>query len=272
MPFTFAHPAVVLPLRKICATRASFWAAILGSMAPDFGYYIHWWQLGSFAHSLIGSVLVDIPISLLFLLVVFKVQTPVANLLPQPHKDFWIAKPIDDNHQFKWAGSSIIRLSAFILVGAWSHIAWDSLTHSSGWCVLAAPKFFMQSVGIENFQIPVFKLFQYGSSLIGVCAIIVFYWRRLKTSVYEKTSEEKTRDAHSVLRLGLIFTGSALLCAAFSYTHFAMTADRISLRESGFVFLINWISSFVVILVVTALVNQSTIQSSENQETKKPPR
>src|ERR1700744_2163138 len=36
MPWTFAHPAAVLPLRKALRSRLSFCALVVGSMSPDF--------------------------------------------------------------------------------------------------------------------------------------------------------------------------------------------------------------------------------------------
>lgn len=39
MPFTFAHPAAVLPFAKKHSKHISVTALILGSMAPDFEYF-----------------------------------------------------------------------------------------------------------------------------------------------------------------------------------------------------------------------------------------
>jgi hypothetical protein len=273
MPFTFAHPAIVLPLRKICGKRTNFCAAILGSIAPDFGYYIHFWNLSSFAHTLLGSVLVDVPISLFFLLVLIKIQRPVANLFPQPHKGFWIATTINDDRQFSWTPGTTATLLVFILVGTWSHIAWDSFTHSSGWCVLAAPLLFMHIVKIENIEIPVFKLLQYGRSLFGIAAILTFYWRSLRDFESRSTASDETqKDGSDKLRMILIIVGSALLAAAASYTSYVLPDESRNLRQTGFNFLVNWISFFCLTLIVTALVNESLMTNKRNQDTKKPPR
>ena len=40
MPWTFAHPAAILPLRSLCPRWLSFPALILGAMAPDISYYV----------------------------------------------------------------------------------------------------------------------------------------------------------------------------------------------------------------------------------------
>ncbi|WP_434297574.1 DUF4184 family protein [Clostridium sporogenes] len=41
MPFTFSHPAIVLHLEKKWNKYFSFTALILGSMSPDFEYFIY---------------------------------------------------------------------------------------------------------------------------------------------------------------------------------------------------------------------------------------
>jgi hypothetical protein len=37
MPWTFAHAAAVLPLRRCCPRRLHFPALVIGSLTPDFG-------------------------------------------------------------------------------------------------------------------------------------------------------------------------------------------------------------------------------------------
>ena len=59
MPWTFAHPAAVLPLRKIGRFRLPLAALVVVSIAPDFGYYSGQFRLGTFAHSVPGIFLVS---------------------------------------------------------------------------------------------------------------------------------------------------------------------------------------------------------------------
>ncbi len=47
MPWTFAHPAAVLPLRPL--KRLSFGALVVGSIAPDIGYYLGRFDLAAAA-------------------------------------------------------------------------------------------------------------------------------------------------------------------------------------------------------------------------------
>ncbi|MBA3727450.1 MAG: DUF4184 family protein, partial [Armatimonadetes bacterium] len=38
MPWTFSHPAAVLPLRRLCPQSLDFAALVIGSTTPDIGY------------------------------------------------------------------------------------------------------------------------------------------------------------------------------------------------------------------------------------------
>lgn len=63
MPFTFAHPAIVLPLRK--CKWFSFSALVFGSMAPDFEYFFRMQPFSVYSHTMLGLWLVDLPIAVL---------------------------------------------------------------------------------------------------------------------------------------------------------------------------------------------------------------
>ncbi len=66
MPFTFAHPAAVLPFVKKHSKHISVTALILGSMAPDFEYFLHFRPYGVIGHTWLGFLYLNLP--LVFLL------------------------------------------------------------------------------------------------------------------------------------------------------------------------------------------------------------
>ena len=86
MPWTFAHPAAVLPLRRFCPSPLNLAGLIVGSLTPDFGYYIGSSELALFAHSLVGSVYACLPAGLVLLIVFYIVRTPLCFMLPEPHR------------------------------------------------------------------------------------------------------------------------------------------------------------------------------------------
>src|SRR5882672_6336607 len=66
MPFTLAHPAAVLPLRRW--PRLDFVALVIGSMTPDFGYYLLLPDMRLETHSFAGSLETCLPVGLLLVL------------------------------------------------------------------------------------------------------------------------------------------------------------------------------------------------------------
>lgn len=59
MPFTFAHPAAVLPLGVKKTKYIDFTALVIGSMAPDFEYFIHFKPYQEYGHTIFEITLLD---------------------------------------------------------------------------------------------------------------------------------------------------------------------------------------------------------------------
>lgn len=88
MPFTLAHPAAVIPLKKL------FWgrdlvvsALVVGSIMPDFGYFVPVTDFSSVSHSWWGMLVFDVPVGLLILWVFHNLlKHPLMKLLPDHHR------------------------------------------------------------------------------------------------------------------------------------------------------------------------------------------
>ena len=66
MPFTFAHPAIVLPLLKKKYSRYfSATGLIVGSMAPDFEAFIGFRKEKIYSHNWLGVFWFDLPLALI---------------------------------------------------------------------------------------------------------------------------------------------------------------------------------------------------------------
>jgi hypothetical protein len=177
MPWTFAHPAAVIALRRYCPRPLSFPALVIGSIAPDLGYHLRMTSLAHYAHSAEGSLLVCLPAGLLLLAVLYLVRKPIWYLLPQPHRSALAPMVAAD---VPLRPSALLVAGASILIGAWTHIAWDALTHNNGWLVLRlgllqAPLFFAGGV-----EVRVFNVLQQVSTCLGIAVIAVVYWRWLQ--------------------------------------------------------------------------------------------
>ncbi|MGF9907320.1 DUF4184 family protein [Brevibacillus porteri] len=167
MPFTFAHPAIVLPLRK--CKWFSFSALVFGSMAPDFEYFFRMQPFSVYSHTMLGLWLVDLPIAILLaFLYQYVVKKPMLARLPE-----WIGRGLDytdkGGRMPAWRAAIVFMYSA--LLGSLSHIAWDAFTHDGGRMV---DHFLIlqQSISIAHYKVPVYKLLQHGSTLFGGLAIL----------------------------------------------------------------------------------------------------
>ena len=88
MPFTAAHPAAVLPLRRFCPQWFVWPALIVGSITPDTEYFLALRPQSSHGVTFAGSFYYCVPIGLL-LLGAFHLllRQPLALLLPKYWRD-----------------------------------------------------------------------------------------------------------------------------------------------------------------------------------------
>lgn len=133
MPFTFfAHQAPVLPLKARWPRYVSGLGLVLGSMAPDLGYFLIGIGATRDWHRAHGAVLYCLPVAMvLFLLVTRLIAAPFARHVPQLGafrlRDwaYLEAQPRTLRHL------GIVALS--ILFGVATHLAWDLFTHDGSW-------------------------------------------------------------------------------------------------------------------------------------------
>ncbi|RZM30346.1 MAG: DUF4184 family protein [Pedobacter sp.] len=183
MPLTFAHPALILPFTSISARFVSVTGLIVGSMVPDFEYFIRLKIESNVSHALTGLLWFDMPVGVLVCLGfhVFARRSLLRNLpaiiqqrVPQANEQWlkYFAK--------HWP---IVLLS--LMIGASSHLVWDAFTHRHGFGVIAFP-ILADSSNIFGQTIPVFKLLQHSSTVIGAICIFIFVVRAPKVSPVDK--------------------------------------------------------------------------------------
>ncbi|MGW4214937.1 DUF4184 family protein [Lentzea sp. NPDC004789] len=114
VPFTLAHPAVVLPLRRY------LWlpGLVAGAMAPDLGYYVPVVR----THDVLGGSLAAV-----VLLLVGRLLLPSVMALAPESVRTRVPRPEGFRRPF------IRGLS--IVVGVLTHLLWDAFTQTDGWFV-----------------------------------------------------------------------------------------------------------------------------------------
>jgi hypothetical protein len=147
---------------------------ILGALVPDLPYYLP----GSLSryipeiHSFEGSITVGLPLGYAALVVIFVLREPLTALLSARAR--WLCltalAPFRER-PVEWALAPVS-----ILLGVWTHLLWDSFTHSDSWLVhrvaaLSAP------VTVGSYNGPLCHVLQYASSAFGLIVMAIWYWR-----------------------------------------------------------------------------------------------
>jgi hypothetical protein len=165
MPFTFSHPALVLPLSYLPKRYYSLTELVIGSLTPDFEYYIRMELKGNFSHSLLGLFLFDLPIGILLAFLFHNIiRNNLFKNLPMFFKSRFLFFSSFNWNQYFIKNWFVVVVS--VLVGAFSHLFWDSFTHHDGFFVNKINAL-QQSIYFLNQNIPVFKILQHSSTLFG---------------------------------------------------------------------------------------------------------
>ncbi len=200
MPFPLAHPAAVLPLKRYCPRRLNFPALVIGSLSPDAGYCF---GNSDFSHTFFpGSFAFCLPVGLLMLACFYALRWPLVAILPGRLKQAFLPscqRPV----------GSLFLIVPSLLIGAWTHIFLDSLTHSDGWMVghllfLQKPVPLMWTGGIKGYE-----ALYLGCTFFGVAWVAICYWGWLATAAGSPTlAKPWVRRGFSILFAVVI------LCAA----------------------------------------------------------
>jgi preprotein translocase subunit SecG len=203
MPFTFAHPVAVLPLRRFKYLQTV--PLIVGSVAPDLPYYIpaRFNHLTLETHTPSGSLWADIPIGLVVLTVGFLLRRPLTTLMTARAR----ALCLRSMERFRDQPLHWVLAPLSILVGTWTHLLWDSFTHDSGWMVrrvaaLSAP------ITLGAYTGTLCHVLQYVSSVAGLLILAIWY-RRLPTPALEPPGFAAVSSSGRLVILILVSTAAA---------------------------------------------------------------
>jgi hypothetical protein len=179
MPWTFAHPAAILPFHRYGASRLPLSGLVVGSLAPDFGYYAGRFDLATRAHTPVGVLLICLPSAFLLVLLLRRFRGHLVAPLPDPHRTLLERLPVAS----PWSTVNIAGMVAAILIGAFTHIAWDAFTHANGAMVLAGTWLREPLFAFDGRTFAVYNLLQHASTLLGLFAMAVVHGRWLHRSV-----------------------------------------------------------------------------------------
>jgi hypothetical protein len=168
MPFTFAHPAIIIPFSEI--KRASMSALVIGSITPDFEYFIRMKLTGRYSHSIEGIFLLDLPVGIIIALVFhLLVKAPLIDNLPFYFKGR--LKALRQSDFIQYISKDYFYFLGCLLIGIVSHLFWDSFTHANEYFVHRID-FLQRPFSFLNFPaMPVHRYLQHASTIIGFIVI-----------------------------------------------------------------------------------------------------
>jgi hypothetical protein len=184
MPFTFSHPALILPFRYLPRSWVSFTGLIIGSIVPDFEYIVN--GARTFSHTLKGAVWFDLPLGLLCAFIFHKIirDKVILNLPDFLYRRFaWCQ---NFNWQFHFKKNFLIVIFS-ILLGIATHLLWDSFIHGTGYFIRQFPAL-TKIVNIAGEVIPVYESLWFVSSILGVIIIAVGIYLLQTTHAVKKNS------------------------------------------------------------------------------------
>jgi hypothetical protein len=172
VPFTLSHPAaaaLVWPLVR--QRRLSLSALAIGSMVPDFEFFIHLRPIDVWGHSFIGFFRFCLPVGLISLAAwEFLVRDAVRHLFAMPvHTD-------ESVRTWQWWTRAVVAIA----IGVALHIAWDGLTHEGGWGERLIPALSSIAFPMRGRPMAWSVLVDYASTIVGGVVVLVWLGSELR--------------------------------------------------------------------------------------------
>jgi hypothetical protein len=209
MPFTPAHPAIILPL-----IRSRYFSAtglIIGSVSPDFEYFFKMSVDSIYSHSVAGLFYFDLPVTILLSLLFH--QLVKANFIC--NLPVFLQKRFQETLHFNFLLYLIKNWWIFLysaLIGAGSHIFWDSFTHNNRFFSSLFSSFYQSaSVPFDGVDYPFFYVLQNVSTTVGLIVVFLYI-------IFKKPGQYKQVLSPRITYWLLVFSiAIVVLCLRFFY-------------------------------------------------------
>lgn len=189
MPFTFAHPSVVLPLNSKYFNLSGL---ILGSIAPDIIYFVLFSPSSNLGHTFLGFILFNLPMCFILNYLFYKyIQELFILTLPNfiSSRYLYMIK----NKNILSNKADILKFLYSCLIGMSTHVLWDAFTHKTGFFVQYI-SLLKNSIILFNINIPFYKILQHSSTIIGFLIIFIYVYKNRDTinkTYYIKINKRK---------------------------------------------------------------------------------
>lgn len=174
-------------------------------MAPDLPHVIMLSQAARYGHTLPGLFLVSVPFGLaVYFLYELVLRRPMLAISPDPVR---LRVPAGSSPVFQ-PNSRLLWIVLSVLIGATTHILWDSFTHSSGFLV---PNWALlrESTPFWPYR-PIYKFLQIFFSLLGLAVLAYSYWSWIRKTQICRSGVVPAISLR--VRMWLLTVGVLLVC------------------------------------------------------------
>jgi len=168
MPFTLSHAMFAAPLKYIKPKYLSTTGLILGSMSPDFEYFIMLEPYRSIGHSIAGLFLQALPLSIIIAYLVHHlIKVPLSLHITSRYNLSSRLYQFMHQENLDTVRSWIVLIMS-IVIGFGTHIVIDGFTHAHGYFVNLLPAL----NDVLFMSMPTYKALQYSTSILGLIFIV----------------------------------------------------------------------------------------------------
>lgn len=224
MPFPLAHPAAVLPLRRLCPRYFDYFALVIGSLLPDFAYALddlnkfsrtvtrifgpaaadftavrNAWDWDEFSHSFVGSIIFCVPIGISLLKICSALRSAFVRTLPNPHRTALLSLCTAKQ-------TSFFKSACSLLVGIWTHVGWDLLTNPDRWA--GGHRFLQSQLQVGPAKMEVCRIIWFLSSLGGMAALVFVYCMFLRSRRSQDWLYQPGEHGYYLLWFAVFFTSA----------------------------------------------------------------
>jgi hypothetical protein len=159
VPMTLSHPAAVLPLRRLGLPMS---VMVVASMVPDVPLFLRSTDGYEATHRVVGVPTIDVALTALVVAAWFLlVRDALVDLAPDALRRRLPPRSRLDRRQ-------ILLAPAAAVVGAGTHVAWDSFTHPGRWGVRHVTWLQAEHAGLAGSTWA-----QYVSGVVGLAIVVL---------------------------------------------------------------------------------------------------
>lgn len=203
VPFTFSHPAAVLPLRRF----GDLSALVIGSMVPDAGYLLILDLPRHLTHGSVGLVVFCIPVGLgVYFFYHGLLRRPFMHLMPNG-----VRLRLSERTAFPTTSTGWIRVLFGLVLGSATHLLWDALPYPASMEKVASQLMvpLVRTIGLNPGSTDWLRC---GMAVLGLLVMSLYGWRayRLGAPRIEPPGLAMPVSMRLLLALALVGTTLAL--------------------------------------------------------------